>query len=192
MADEKENPLVQNIENAVVSGMDDGFSELISDLNFWLLDFSFFPEDVFASLVKTISTDKFHKMEKGYSLLMIFSEIQNLELLNESQKDELIQIIEKIYPKLEWGNMCMVCAELIVQFYKDDRSLQILKKLMNTKVEGPRGLIPYGFYYFMGVCEDSHLKKEAFSQLKNLMNDKSEFVRYEAKLHFDKLSAKNN
>ena len=191
MDDDRED-YISKIKDSILSGMDDELQNAVEGLNYHLMDFSSFPDNIFETLIKLIKLDNFFRMEKGFCLLMIFGKTYYLDLLNETQKLRVSQVLEGIYPKLEWGNMCMVSVEFFVDAYRDDRSLKILKNLINVEAEGPKGLMPYGLYYFSDICEDPHLKKEAFELLKSLLDNKSELVRYEAKLHFDKLSAKYN
>ena len=46
------------------------------------------------------------------------------------------------------------------------------------------------YSFLLKSAEDPVLRKEALGLLKSLLEDKSEFVRYEAKLHFDRLEEK--
>ena len=80
-----------------------------------------------------------------------------------------------------------LAAEILGEFYPDGNTLAILKNLSRVAKPPARELVPLGFENLARSTADQTLRDSAIQELRTLLKDESEAVRYEAALSLGRI-----
>ena len=109
-------------------------------------------------------------------------------LLTDCQKQEIVEVLEEVYPTLREEMALFVTSELLGRFGCNRSSLSALSRLAirlkNESSPGSelaRALLPVGLNYIARDGADPSLRADALEQLRRLGQDESQAIRDEAR-----------
>jgi len=175
---DEELRITEALGRAIQSGNSDQLREEAYNLDTHLINVGSFSPTLFKELMKTLSLHEFLTMEGSFTLLKIFQD--SFDYLTDDQKGELLRMLETCYEDLTDPTSCFLVSEIVGGSYSDERALQTLRRLKESKADVPRSLVPHGFEYFTRKCGDRELARLAFNELLQMKSDPSENVRDEA------------
>lgn len=183
---EDERRIIEALRRAVVSRDGAQLGEEAYNLDTHLLKVGYFSPTLFRELMKIISLHEFLTMEGSFVLLKIFQD--SFDYLNDDQKEELLRVLETCYEDLTDPTSCFLVSEIVGESYCDERALQTLRRLKESKADVPRSLVPHGLEYFTRKCGDRELARLAFNELLNMRSDPSDNVRDEVTTSLQQLA----
>lgn len=175
----REEELLQLLTEAVKSRNTASLETHADTTVSWLAQSPYFPEALFRGLIALVSSPFFGALEDAIHMLRIFS--RSIEMLSDSQKAELLFVLQRFYPTLQDPTACMCAAEIIADLFQNERSLETLLLLSKTsKSEIPRALVAYGLGYLGAEYREESLPPSILNRLMQMCSDPSDFVREEA------------
>ena len=174
---EDERKITEALRGAVLSRNGDRLKEEAYNLDSQLIKAGYFSPILFKGLTEIISLHEFLIMEGSFVLLKVFQD--SFDYLSEDQKVELLSVLEAHYEALADTTSGFLVSEIVGESYCDERALQTLRRLTETKADVPRSLVPHGLEYFTRKCGDRELARLAFDALLQMKSDPSEDVRDE-------------
>ena len=183
---EDERQIIDALRRAVVSTDGAQLGEEAYNLDTHLLKVGSFSPTLFRELMKIISLHEFLTMEGSFLLLKIFQD--SFDYLTDDQKEELLRVLETCYEDLTEPTSCFLVSEIVGESYCDERALQTLRRLKESKADVPRSLVPHGLEYFTRKCGDRELARLAFNELLNMRSDPSDNVRDEVTTSLQQLA----
>jgi len=169
--------LIQGIEKAILDKNFSDFEKYVNEIDDMLTEKGEFSNSLLDKLFCVIGSTEFHKMDKSYMLLILFQ--YNVDILNDQQKKNVVDVLESNFELFKDSTTCFLSAELIAEFFKDKRSLEVLQRLKKVKADIPRALVPHGFAWLAKKCNDRNLVEKIYAELKSMVNDPSKDVRNE-------------
>ncbi len=151
------NKNIQIFDNAISIQNSKLTRKVSHEIIIGLVESGTFPDSLFDKLLSILKNETVQKWEYSYLILKVFED--GLEYLTETQKEHLIDFFVLIYGQFTESTSCLLIVEMIVDLYRNEKSLNALKKIMGTNEDIPRSMIPEGFeYYISESCEEHSLK----------------------------------
>ena len=136
-----------------------------------------------------MKNEKFQALPDSHKLLLLFE--TEWGRLNDSQREDLAEVINETYLSFKDELSCFVLSEVLGEYLANDKSLKVFDNLQQTKNEAARSFVAYGYGKLALTTQNENIKKIAVNELNKLKNDNSELVRNEAIIGLNKMSEKN-
>lgn len=143
------------------------------------------PDFFFPELLKLLSDEKFLSVRTSWHLLRFIK--GNWEYLSPADVAKLKTVLVAAFDKFGDFKGSFLTAEILGELYPDQNTFEMLITLNRTSKARARELVPLGFENLARSTDDQALRESAISELKVLLQDASEPVRYEAALSLDRI-----
>lgn len=164
------------------------FKEYTENLHFALIGLEGFPGWLFTEVLAVLRKPAFLRLEGSWHLLVVFELVW--DQLSQSQKNELLSVLESIYPLCTDWTSCFTISGLLGEYFKDEQAFDVLCRLQEQADEIPRKFVPHGFEHLVKDCLDRDLAQRALSKLLQMRGDPSPNVQAEAEESLTRLKAR--
>lgn len=178
--------IIKEIERAVLNEDTRKLEEIVYLIDDVLLEEGRFAQELYDGIICFIQKTEFLKFKGSWHLIKLFEE--NLEILSEKQKELLLEILQEIFHDFENTTSCFLIAEIIVELFLDENSLNALINLNKGQNLKNRALIPHGLQHLVKRGKDSIVTKKALIELRKMKNDLDKNVSEQAKFEYATLN----
>jgi hypothetical protein len=140
--------------------------------------------EVFDFIVEQIHDRCFQEMTGSWHLLHLFE--TDWGRLTSEQKDKLMVCLEATFERFTDSMACFITAELLGEYYSNERAFELLDRLSFAKAEVPRSMVPMGLEY-LARSPSEPLSKRAVDRLTEMRTDESPLVRTEVEEGLQKI-----
>jgi hypothetical protein len=179
--------LYEAIEQAINSGEEMQMKECAKAISSAVSGLSYFPDKYLNLILGLLQENRFLTSKGAWHLLYIL-EIENWEFLSETQKTQLIPLLESSYSSFTDWMAWFVISEMLGEYFANEQAFQVLCRLKNIEAEEPRSLIPHGLEHIVKDSHDQQLAQKAYAKLLQMKYDPSEQVRDEVNTSLQRIA----
>lgn len=163
--------------DAITARNEERLKEWCFDFELILLDYESWPESLFAVVAELLVEHRVVDAVKSFNIPKLLHD--EADGLTPSQKERLLPLIEKSYPRFRDCISCMCLAELLGRFYANTDGFLALRRLRNGAGEEARAFAAYGLRLLIQNSDDERLRKLALEELRAMRSDVASVVRGE-------------
>lgn len=149
-----------------------------TDIENYLFGLNTFPDKLMEILKKLLENSSFLRASGSWHILAILH--HECEKVSAQQWISLLPHIEKSYSKFEDWMSCFILTEIIGNDFPTIESFVMLLKLRNIEDEVLRSYIPNALEGFVRNSLDPKIRKEAYSNIVDMLGDASTVVTKES------------
>ncbi|MEQ8974253.1 MAG: hypothetical protein RIE73_28135 [Coleofasciculus sp. C1-SOL-03] len=179
--------LYEAIEQAINSGEEMQMKECAKAISSAVSGLSHFPDKYLNLILGLLQENRFLTSKGAWHLLYIL-EIENWEFLSETQKTQLLPLLESSYSSFTDWMAWFVISEMLGEYFANEQAFQVLCRLKNIEAEEPRSLIPHGLEHIVKDSHDQQLTQKAYAELLQMKYDPSEQVRDEVNTSLQRIA----
>jgi len=181
---------VQELRTTASPDYEQRIEDICRDLDSETIKEDSWPATFFPELLKLLSDEAFLSVRTSWHLLYFIK--NNWKFVSPSQTTAFKKILVATFDKFGDWMGAFVGSEILGEFYPDEDTLEILKKLSKSANFPARELVPHLFESLARATQDQELRGKTIQELESLLNDASEAIRGEAAIALKHLGVPNN
>lgn len=147
-----------------------------------------FPSVLFEKIISLMTDVNFQQLPDTSAVILIFE--REWGKLNEDEKAILLKTIENTYGKFTDDLTHFILAEILGEYFADNKSHAIIDFLSTTKNDNARAFIAMAYRKLYYNKKENLDTKSILNKLKKMLNDSSQSVRTEVEISINKLNSK--
>jgi hypothetical protein len=167
-----------NIDMFLHEGSVAGLINCEADIEKYLFGLDVFPSKLIEILIRLLMDKNFLDADGSWHILKILH--HECEKVSSHQWEHLLPKIENSFSRFKDWMSCFILTELIGEDFPTMESFYVVVRLRNTSNEICRSYIPNALEGFIRNSNDLKIRREAYNNLVDMMNDKSTIVAKES------------
>lgn len=167
-----------NILKFLYEGSTTGLIDCETNIENYLFGLDIFPNKLIEILAELLMNKSFLDADGSWHILKVLH--HECEKVSSQQWSYLLPKIENSFSEFKDWMSCFILTEIIGQDFPTLESFHVLTRLRNINNEVYRSYIPNALEGFIKNSNDPKIRKEAYNNLVDMMNDKSIMVAKES------------